>query len=64
MRIYLRDFKHAGHCANGIRGWFAQQGFDWRDFVKNGIEAQRMIDTGDVLAIEIVRRKQAEENHG
>lgn len=47
-----------GYCVPGLKLWFAAKGLDWGDFVKNGIPAQKIIDTGDALAIEAVKLAQ------
>lgn len=55
-RVQLADFRGTGYCPSGIRDWFKAQGFDYRDFVLNGIEAQRLLDTKDVLVEAVARR--------
>jgi hypothetical protein len=49
------DFKGGiGYCGPGARRWFAQYGFDWGDFVKNGLPASVLAATGDALALKVV----------
>lgn len=38
-------------CARGSRVWFAQHGFDYNDFLKNGIAAEKLEATGDHFAL-------------
>lgn len=47
------------HCAWGLRYWFRLHGMDFADFLKNGISVERMLATGDRLAVEAVERKRA-----
>lgn len=44
-----------GFCRGGARSWFDGHGLDWHDFVRNGIQAERMEATGDGLALALVR---------
>lgn len=43
-----------GFCRDGGKKWFAAHGLDWADFVRNGIEAERMAATGDALGLALV----------
>jgi len=46
-----------GYCMAGCRQWAARHGFDWADFVRDGIPAETLIATGDALAIAVVEWK-------
>lgn len=48
------DLIRAGYCARGQRSWFREQGFDFRDFLDNGIAAATLVATGDGHAIRAV----------
>lgn len=57
MRIYVSDLKQApggAYCHPGARKFFQRHGLDWADFVKNGIEAEVVLATGDAMAVRIV----------
>ena len=56
LRITMDDCVKAGHCPSGVRRWFGEQGLDFRAFMKGGIPAQDMLDTGDARGINVVRR--------
>lgn len=54
-----------GFCRGGSRNWFLAHGFDWRDFIVNGIPADKLTATGDGLAQALVDwAKKCEKNHG
>lgn len=53
-----------GYCHRQARAFFERQGWDWLAFVQGGIEAQRLLDTGDALAIALVEHARAEVAHG
>lgn len=57
VTITVSDCRANGHCALGIKKWFESQGFDFRDFLRNGISADKFLATGDAYAIRIVKRK-------
>lgn len=42
------------YCANGARRWFARMGLDWAAFVRDGIDAEVLLATGDAMALKIV----------
>lgn len=46
--------KRRGFCRGGARAWFDAHGFDWRDFVRNGIDAEKLEATGDGFALAVV----------
>lgn len=46
MIVRIEDLRRAGVCRDA-RHWFARHGLDWRDFVRNGIDADALLATGD-----------------
>ena len=54
MIITVNDVRATGFCLNGLRRWARLHGFDLADFLKNGIESERVLATGDALAQKIV----------
>lgn len=46
-------------CAKGARRWFEQNGLDFRDFLKNGIDEEILLNVGDAFAVAVV-----EQAHG
>lgn len=52
-----------GFCNRKSREWFARHGLDWTDFVRNGIDAEILSETGCALAaalVEHARKMEAE----
>jgi hypothetical protein len=66
MIVKITDIRATGHCTLGIRRWFDSRGIDFHDFMRNGIEAERLLETGDGLAKRVVtaieNRKEAKPN--
>lgn len=60
--LRIQDIREAGHCVRGAKTWFEARGFDYRKFLREGIDEQTLLDTGDALAEEIIRKKHA--RHG
>lgn len=52
--VTVDHLRECGYCANGTRDFFERHGLDFKDFVKNGIDAQKLLDTQDILAIKLV----------
>lgn len=54
-----------GYCARQSRAFFAEHSLDWLAFVREGIPAQRLLDTGNALAIHLVEHaRTTEAEHG
>lgn len=63
--VYIRHIRKAKFCAAGTRKFFIRNGLDYSDFIKNGIMSEKLINTGDAMAYQVVeiakdeqRRKQ------
>lgn len=54
MRIYMNHIREAKMCAKGTRQFFVNRGWDFQDFLKNGIDAEKLIETGDAMALQVV----------
>lgn len=62
MRVHLRHVRtipgfntKPGFCRDRSKAWARQHGLDWRDFVRNGIDAATLEATGDAFAIALVK---------
>jgi len=60
-KVTVDDCRRAGHCAIGIRRWFEYRGLDFRDFLRNGIDVDIFLATGDAYAIRVVQLKRERE---
>jgi hypothetical protein len=56
LLITIDDVRRAGHCVAGIRRWFETHQLDFRDFLRNGIPAEKMLATGDGQGQQVVER--------
>jgi len=56
--ITIADVRESGICAAGARRWFDAYGFDFRDFMQNGIDSATLLATGDAYAHRVVAMKQ------
>lgn len=54
MRIYMSDLRKAKMCARGSRAFFLSQGWDWQDFIKNGIELEITEKSNDAMVQQVV----------
>lgn len=56
--ITIDDVRKAGLCAGfKTRRWFEDQGIGYQDFIRNGVEADRLLATGDGHAELVVARR-------
>lgn len=58
--------KRVGYCGQKSREFFAAQGLDWLTFVREGIDAEVLLATGNALAAHLVEhaRSVEEARHG
>ncbi|MNY99993.1 hypothetical protein D3C78_165730 [compost metagenome] len=54
MKIYMPDLRKAKMCARGSRAFFLAQGWDWSDFLENGIDIEIVEQTNDAMAQQVV----------
>jgi hypothetical protein len=47
--------RRGGLCRGKSREWAKRHGLDWGDFVRNGIDTQRLEATGDPFALALVK---------
>jgi hypothetical protein len=41
-------------CAKGARAFFRRHGLDWSQFIREGIDAEMLVATGDAMAMKVV----------
>lgn len=63
MIITIDDVRR-WHCTRGVRRWFDQHGLDFKAFLRDGIDAETFLASGDERARQIVDAKQQELDHG
>lgn len=65
-QVTIRDMVAAGVCTKArTRKWFASHGLDFRDFVRNGIDAEDLLATNDNMSeirrvVAIAEKREAE----
>lgn len=64
ITVFMRHIRAANLCAGGTREWFVRHGFDWADFIANGMPIEKMEGTGDPLALRVTTQARLEAEHG
>jgi hypothetical protein len=54
--LTMRDVRKVHMCSYGACRFFRAHDLDWHDFLKNGIRAGILIDTGDAMALDALRK--------
>lgn len=54
MKIYMTHIRQAKLCLAGTKAFFISHNLDWKDFVKNGINEEKIIQTNDAMALKVV----------
>lgn len=63
-RIYRRHLTALKYCARGSRAFFEKHGFEWSDFLRNGIEREILESTHDAMATKAIAIADAEMKRG
>lgn len=60
--VTIEHVRASGLCVHGTRSWFDRHGLDFRAFLREGIDAQTLLATGDAMALRVVEhaRRQSE----
>lgn len=61
-RIYRRHLNVLGYCARGSREFFTKHGLAWGEFLREGIERDKLVSTGDAMAVKVVKIADAESD--
>ncbi len=54
MKIYMSDIRKAKMCARGSRAFFLSQGWDWQDFLANGIDLEIVEKSNDAMVQQVI----------
>ena len=57
--ITIDHVRAVGLCVNGTRTWFARHDLDFRAFLREGIDADSLLATGDAMALRVVSYAEA-----
>lgn len=60
--VTINDIRKTGHCTAGTRRWFAANGLDFREFLKNGMPASLLEEKGDAMAGEVIAKIRSRRN--
>jgi hypothetical protein len=52
--VTMRHVRHLNYCSAGGRAFFERHNLDWKDFLKRGISASKLVATNDAMALKIV----------
>lgn len=58
----MRHLRTAKMCSGGARDWWARKGWDWTDFLNNGIAEETLLETGDPDALRVVEVARAQHD--
>lgn len=50
----MSDIRKANMCSRGTRAFFLARGWDFQDFLINGLDEEHFIKTGDAMALQVV----------
>lgn len=60
MIITIQHARDAGLCVHGLRHWFERHDLDFRAFLRDGIDADLVLASGDAMVLRVVEYAQAQ----
>lgn len=52
--VKMAHVRRALMCSRGARAFFKRHNLDWDAFLKDGLPARKLADTGDAMALQVV----------
>ena len=52
--VRMEHIRAAKMCSGGTRAFFERHGLDWSAFLRDGIDAEELLATGDGMAKQVV----------
>lgn len=62
MIIRVEDVRKAGYCVRNLRSWFREHNLDANDFLKNGIDVEKLEPLNDAIANRVIELKRQRED--
>jgi hypothetical protein len=56
MKIRVEHCWGFGYCSRGLRQFALRHNIDWVDWVNNGVDSEKLVSTGDEMAIVVVEK--------
>lgn len=53
--IFMEDIRRSGHCISGAKVWLGQNGWDFKDVLKNGLNALELREKHDGNGDQVLR---------
>ena len=60
--VLHRHLRELGYCNRGSREFFSKHGLDWGRFLKEGIEAEKLLATNDAMAARLVAQAERDQD--
>jgi hypothetical protein len=54
MKIKISDARKLGYCSIGMRRFAEHHNLNWSQFLKEGIDEKILLETNDLLALNLV----------
>ena len=54
QKLFMSDIRKAKMCSKGARAFFLQKGWDFQDFLKNGIDVEIVRACNDAMANQVI----------
>lgn len=60
IRATMKHIRQCRMCSRGTRAFFEKHGLDWSEFLRTGVPAETLEQTGDAMAKQVADAARAE----
>lgn len=60
-KVYVRHIREAGYCVTGLRLWCKERGFNFKNFIRSGIDAEELERLDDHMVRTVIQKAKEEE---
>lgn len=61
VMVTMKHIRQCKMCSRGARAFFDRYGLDWSEFLRSGLPAEDLEQTGDAMAIQVAAAARAEQ---
>ena len=54
VTVKMEHLRRLGYCSSGVRAFFERHGMDYPAFLRDGVSAERLAETGDAMALSAI----------
>jgi hypothetical protein len=61
IRVTMKHIRQCRMCSRGARAFFERHGLNWSEFLRAGVPAEDLEQTGDAMALQVAAAARTEK---